>query len=269
MKDGLSETGNGMENLLLYKAVCLVFRPGKKVLGDSLNLRLWNKSSARTATWFRRDEDKDDKKRRAELILRQSMKNQQELTQLRVPVEAKHRQFLAFFQDYWNTETGWDREQLRDILPEDMMKKLDLYILSPVEEDVDDYYWTFEESGNFSISSAYALTNYGNSGMQDEGWKKICKLKVANRIRMFIWLVRHGCILCNEERKRRHLIPNGNCPWCSDTCEDVEHAIRRCNKAGVIWKELMGISEFQRLDLRNSRDWLDINIKGEINTKFG
>nr|GMD89794.1 transcription initiation factor TFIID subunit 8 [Ipomoea batatas] len=160
MKDGLSETGNGMENLLLYKAVCLVFRPGKKVLGDSLNLRLWNKSSARTATWFRRDEDKDDKKRRAELILRQSMKNQQELTQLRVPVEAKHRQFLAFFQDYWNTETGWDREQLRDILPEDMMKKLDLYILSPVEEDVDDYYWTFEESGNFSISSAYALTNY-------------------------------------------------------------------------------------------------------------
>nr|GMD78449.1 transcription initiation factor TFIID subunit 8 [Ipomoea batatas] len=162
MKDGLSETGNGMENLLLYKAVCLVFRPGKKVLGDSLNLRLWNKSSARTATWFRRDEDKDDKKRRAELILRQSMKNQQELTQLRVPVEAKHRQFLAFFQDYWNTETGWDREQLRDILPEDMMKKLDLYILSPVEEDVDDYYWTFEESGNFSISSAYALTNYGS-----------------------------------------------------------------------------------------------------------
>nr|GMD78497.1 transcription initiation factor TFIID subunit 8 [Ipomoea batatas] len=139
-----------------------LFRPGKKVLGDSLNLRLWNKSFARTATWFRRDEDKDDKKRRAELILRQSMKNQQELTQLRVPVEAKHRQFLAFFQDYWNTETGWDREQLRDILPEDMMKKLDLYILSPVEEDVDDYYWTFEESGNFSISSAYALTNYGS-----------------------------------------------------------------------------------------------------------
>nr|GMC65167.1 transcription initiation factor TFIID subunit 8 [Ipomoea batatas] len=84
MKDGLSETGNGMEKILPDKrpAVCLEFRPGKKVLGDSLNLRLWNKSSSRTATWFRRDEDKDDKKRRAELILRQSVENQQELTQL-------------------------------------------------------------------------------------------------------------------------------------------------------------------------------------------
>nr|GLL46255.1 transcription initiation factor TFIID subunit 8 isoform X2 [Ipomoea trifida] len=48
----------------------------------SVQTWLWNKSSARTATWFRRDEDKDDKKRRAELILRQSMENQQELTQL-------------------------------------------------------------------------------------------------------------------------------------------------------------------------------------------
>nr|GMD78452.1 transcription initiation factor TFIID subunit 8 [Ipomoea batatas]GME17320.1 transcription initiation factor TFIID subunit 8 [Ipomoea batatas] len=84
MIPNFEETGNGMEKLLLYKraAVCLVFRPGKKVLGDSLDLRLWNKSSARTAKWFRRDEDKDDKKRRAELILRQSMENQQELTQL-------------------------------------------------------------------------------------------------------------------------------------------------------------------------------------------
>ncbi|XP_019183866.1 PREDICTED: transcription initiation factor TFIID subunit 8 isoform X2 [Ipomoea nil] len=84
MKDGLSETGNGMEKIVPDKrpAVCLEFRPGKKVLGDSLNLRLWNKSSSRTATWFRRDEDKDDKKRRAELILRQSVENQQELTQL-------------------------------------------------------------------------------------------------------------------------------------------------------------------------------------------
>nr|GMD41081.1 putative expansin-B14 [Ipomoea batatas] len=101
--------------------------------------------------------------------------------------------------DYWDRETGWDREQLRDILSEDMMKKLDLYILSLVEEDVDAYYWLFEESGNFSISSML-LQSYE---------------------------LLHGCILCNEERKRRHLTPNGNCPWCSDTCEDVEHDATR------------------------------------------
>ncbi|KAF3640748.1 putative membrane magnesium transporter-like [Capsicum annuum] len=81
---GLSETVDGEEKKLPDKrpAVCLEFRPGKKVVGDSLDLRLWKKGSGRNASLFRRDDDRDDKKRRAELILRQSRENQQELTQL-------------------------------------------------------------------------------------------------------------------------------------------------------------------------------------------
>ncbi|VFQ97600.1 unnamed protein product [Cuscuta campestris] len=90
MKDGISESEIGSDRRngtdKRRPAVCLEFKPGKKVLGDSLDLRLWNKGSARAgASWFRRDDDnniKDDKKRRAELILRQAMENQQELTQL-------------------------------------------------------------------------------------------------------------------------------------------------------------------------------------------
>lgn len=84
MKDGLSETVDGVEKNLPDKrpAVCLDFRTGKKVFGDSLDLRLLKKGSERKASFFRRDEERDDKKRRAELILRQSRENQQELTQL-------------------------------------------------------------------------------------------------------------------------------------------------------------------------------------------
>lgn len=90
MKDGISDSENGIDRKNVTDkrrpAVCLEFKPGKKVLGDSLDLRLWNKGSARAgASWSRRDDDsniKDDKKRRAELILRQAMENQQELTQL-------------------------------------------------------------------------------------------------------------------------------------------------------------------------------------------
>ncbi|KAJ8537767.1 hypothetical protein K7X08_014307 [Anisodus acutangulus] len=82
MKDGLD--GVEKEKTLPDKrpAVCLEFRPGKKALGDSLDLRLWRKGSGRNTSFFRRDEERDDKKRRAELILRQSRENQQELTQL-------------------------------------------------------------------------------------------------------------------------------------------------------------------------------------------
>ncbi|KAJ7976927.1 transcription initiation factor TFIID subunit 8 [Quillaja saponaria] len=58
------------------------FKTGKKFLGESLDLSLQKKGIGRTASWAGRDEERDDKKRRAEYILRQSMDNPQELTQL-------------------------------------------------------------------------------------------------------------------------------------------------------------------------------------------
>lgn len=64
MKDGLSERVDGAERTLPDKrpAVCLEFRPGKKALGDSLDLRLLKKGSGRNASLYRRDEERDDKK---------------------------------------------------------------------------------------------------------------------------------------------------------------------------------------------------------------
>ncbi|KAL3536245.1 hypothetical protein ACH5RR_004706 [Cinchona calisaya] len=84
MKDGPFESGHGEEKSLPDKrpVVCLEFKTGKKVFGDSLDLRLRNRGSGRTSSWFGHNDEKDDKKRRAEFILRQSMENPQELTQL-------------------------------------------------------------------------------------------------------------------------------------------------------------------------------------------
>ncbi|CAI9097977.1 OLC1v1034506C1 [Oldenlandia corymbosa var. corymbosa] len=84
MKDAPSESGSHEESILPGRrpAVCLEFKSGKRVLGNSLDLRLKNLASGKTAPWFGQNDEKDDKKRRAEFILRQSMENQQELTQL-------------------------------------------------------------------------------------------------------------------------------------------------------------------------------------------
>lgn len=83
MKEAVSELGNEDEKVLPDKrpAVSLKFKTGKKVLGESLDLRL-KRASGRAAAWFGRDDEKDDKKRRAEFILRQSVENQQDLSQL-------------------------------------------------------------------------------------------------------------------------------------------------------------------------------------------
>ncbi|XP_022143863.1 transcription initiation factor TFIID subunit 8 [Momordica charantia] len=67
---------------IVRPAVQFKFRTGKKLLGDSLDLNIQKKGIGRTVFLVGRDDERDDKKRRAEYILRQSMENPQELNQL-------------------------------------------------------------------------------------------------------------------------------------------------------------------------------------------
>nr|XP_043612697.1 transcription initiation factor TFIID subunit 8-like [Erigeron canadensis] len=80
----VSESGDNGERDFPDKrpAVRLHFNYGRKMIGDSLNLRLWNRGTGRISSWFGRDDVMDDKKRRAEYILRQSMENRLDLSQL-------------------------------------------------------------------------------------------------------------------------------------------------------------------------------------------
>lgn len=84
VKGGFSDDGEDGKRVLpdVRPAVQLKFRSGKKFLGESLDLSLQKRGDGRAASWVARDEERDDKKRRAEFILRQCMEYPQELNQL-------------------------------------------------------------------------------------------------------------------------------------------------------------------------------------------
>ncbi|XP_058207958.1 transcription initiation factor TFIID subunit 8 [Rhododendron vialii] len=81
---GSSDSGDVDKKVIADKrpAVRLKFRIGKRILGESLDLSLQNRNNGIAAAWIVREDERDDKKRRAGLILRQSMENPLELTQL-------------------------------------------------------------------------------------------------------------------------------------------------------------------------------------------
>ncbi|KAJ4974111.1 hypothetical protein NE237_007285 [Protea cynaroides] len=82
-KTGFCDSGDGERKDLPHKRPTVHFKLGigKKSSGAPHDLNLHCKSVGKAAPWFGRDDEKDDKKRRAEQILKESMENPQELAQ--------------------------------------------------------------------------------------------------------------------------------------------------------------------------------------------
>ncbi|WCJ34490.1 TBP-associated factor 8 [Euphorbia peplus] len=84
-RDGDFDDNGGSERRVLPEKrsnIIFKFKTGKKLLSQPLDLSFSRKGGRRPGHLLGRDEERDDKKRRAEIILRQSMENPQELTQL-------------------------------------------------------------------------------------------------------------------------------------------------------------------------------------------
>ncbi|KAK4755275.1 hypothetical protein SAY87_009032 [Trapa incisa] len=88
MRDQFSDDANGDEvgrsKVLPDRrhSVRFKFKMSKKVLGHSLDLDIRNRIIGKHFSVIEREEERDDKKRRAACILKQSMENPEELTQL-------------------------------------------------------------------------------------------------------------------------------------------------------------------------------------------
>lgn len=84
MKSRLCDSEEGPKKVLLNSRPTVQFKIGirKKSLGTMLDMSPENKSFEVTAPWFGRENEKDDKKRRAEQIMKESMGNTMELDHL-------------------------------------------------------------------------------------------------------------------------------------------------------------------------------------------
>lgn len=146
--------------------------------------------------------------------------------------------------------------------------KLEVFIISDNTMDKDELYWDLEGSGKFSVKIAYCIANGVASSMQDNDWKKIWKLKVPECAKSFFWLVKHERVLCNVERKRRHLESNDSCAVCNGAPESIIHLLRDCPKAAEVWEKLVGRKEARFMASVDRKDWLSRNINGKVKTRF-
>ncbi|XVE86187.1 hypothetical protein DITRI_Ditri18aG0016000 [Diplodiscus trichospermus] len=84
MKGGLCDSNNGQKKVLCNQRPTVHFKIGigKKSLGSAPDFNSKSNNLEKIASWFGNDNEKDDKKRRAEKILKESFESSQELSQL-------------------------------------------------------------------------------------------------------------------------------------------------------------------------------------------
>ncbi|CAN1851936.1 Putative ribonuclease H protein At1g65750 [Linum perenne] len=59
------------------------------------------------------------------------------------------------------------------------------------------------------------------------------------KVRQFLWLSVHDKLMTNDERRKRHVATDASCPECRGGCENVEHVLRRCEFAELVWREMI------------------------------
>ncbi|CAN1835862.1 Putative ribonuclease H protein At1g65750 [Linum perenne] len=147
--------------------------------------------------------------------------------------------FSASVSNFVLPDGNWNVELLSNCLPHGALVQV-IGMGPPCDQLGDDEVaWGLEANGGFSVKSAYMLVKELDLSNEDNVWKKVWTWEGPAKIKQFMWLVTHGKLMTNEERRRRHIAPDANCPECQEPCESVEHVLRKCNLAQLVWKEML------------------------------
>jgi hypothetical protein len=128
------------------------------------------------------------------------------------------------------------REEMRSW--EHLLQMLEPIFLSDQKDRVR---WAFENDGEYTSKSMYKWLSF--RGVSDPQLKKIWRLKIPMKIRIFLWQVIHDRLPTREQILLRHGPTSGLCPLC-DEVESVDHLLFNCPVAVFVWSLVSQVGEW-------------------------
>jgi len=107
--------------------------------------------------------------------------------------------------------------------------------------------WAHERSGQYSVRSSYQLlkmeqseretdvANEPSSSCEAFWWRKLWKLKIPPKIRIFWWRSIQNYLPSKQELKRRHVTEEDFCEVCGMQGESIYHICFDCTIAKRFW----------------------------------
>lgn len=135
-------------------------------------------------------------------------------------------------------EGQWRLQRLYTELP--IEDKEQLILIEPTPKaQCDAWTWKENSTGCYTVRDAYGWLNArGRVVAGNTGWSWIWKLKVPEKIRLFVWRVLQGAVQTNEKRFSCHLTDSPTCTRCSAQVEDRLHCLRDCPHSRELWLKL-------------------------------
>lgn len=119
--------------------------------------------------------------------------------------------------------------------------------------------WRATGHGEFTTKSAYAALT-GHNGEANMGpWKAVWKLKVPERIRVFLWCCLHKKLPTNEVTSKWDG-GSGCCTTCLNQREDILHALRECPNAIKVWRAFVPVTSREDFFGSNWKEWIEDNL---------
>jgi ribonuclease HI len=186
---------------------------------------------------------------------------------LRRVITPRRGSLLQKVADLINPVTGlWDEVLVRDIFWEE---DANIILAMPLYEGMDDWpAWHPDPKGFFSVKSAYALGTRvrDNLNCVDAStsismptsfeWKKIWRMNVANKVKVFVWQLAHNSLQVKQNIARRGIKLDTVCPMCHRFDEDAGHLFLKCKNIRLCWL-LLNLEE-ERLSLVSLNSGTDL-----------
>ena len=152
---------------------------------------------------------------------------------------------------------SWDADRVKAYFHEEDAKAI-LAVPVPQRDARDRVAWVDSIDGQYSVKTGYKhwLKQHGENinVVQSEGWKKIWKLELPHKVRVFLWRFCRNNIPVRIRLRSKGVRPPVICPMCNVDVEHVLHLFFDCPFATQCWNH-MGVS-YDMHDVTYAPDWL-------------
>ncbi|KAK9005760.1 hypothetical protein V6N11_043180 [Hibiscus sabdariffa] len=172
------------------------------------------------------------------------------------------------FADMLQADGNWNVSRLSELLDQAIVPHVLGVLLSSFADARDTVAWRHTPTGTFTVASAYEGFLSTSWDACDPKWSCIWSLPIAQRVRMFLWLVLRQRLMTNVERVRRGLSTDPSYSSCGCYNETILHILRDCPPVCSCWQSIIPQADYAAVSLPDHWDRLVVYFVGRLVTSY-